>query len=118
MKTPNWEEIGETLQSHQEIDQRQKQEAAERSANELGKSLALETIVKALVAHMALDHERTGRRQAQAFVNILAEDCAKAIDGAQSESDTEQTKLVLVRARENINKLLAGIVLPKIQGGN
>jgi hypothetical protein len=96
----------------------QKQEVAERSANELGKSLALETIVKALVGHMALDHERMGRGQAQAFVNSLAETCAKAIDGAQGESDAEQTKLLLLRARENINKILGAIVLPKIQGGN
>ena len=73
MKTPNWAETDKMLRSLEESDRRQKQEEAERSANELGQYVALHTIVKALIASMALDHERSGRGQAQAFVNSLAE---------------------------------------------
>lgn len=87
--------------------------------NNSGERLALRTIVLALVAHMALDHERNGRGQAQAFVNSLAETCANSIDGAQSNSwSKERMDAVRERARENLNKLLGSIELPKVRGGN
>jgi hypothetical protein len=119
MKTQNWAAVGEMLkQSLEESFKSQKQDETLSSVNEVGEYVALGTIIKALVASMALDHERSGRGQAQEFVNNLAETCAKAIDRAHRESGTERMKLVLVRAREKINNLLAGVVLPKIQGGN
>lgn len=95
---------------------------AEDSADALnnsGERLALKTVVLALVAHMALDHEKNGRGQAQAFVNSLAETCAKSIDGAQNTSwSNDRMDAVRERARENLNKLLGSIELPKIRGGN
>jgi hypothetical protein len=84
-----------------------------------GEFIALRTLVMMMLSIAAQDQEKKGGLQAQKWINGVAEIAADAIRNSSNTDDKgRELDRVKDKAVAHVTRILGGIKLPKIEGGN